>query len=210
MLEPSAGGDIDPPYTIPRDTAYAGLVLSGFWNQGAGDWKVAPPVGGTGLNLGTALDEYIAWNHADKGPEFRDRLRSAPTRYDLYLAELGLTRETETVPVDTRSLGPADTMPTGGPATGPLSLSREHAAPFCYAGARPALQARRRILYLSIANCAAFPLAATAENLSRAVGKFFLTEPSELGAALVEFVDMVRPTASDGKLRHVVQLVTGD
>ena len=208
---PPQGGDINPPYHLPRDSAYQGLRLSGIWNQGVGDWKVTPPVGGTGLNFNTALDEYIAWNHADKGPDFQDYLRRSPTRYDLYLAELGLTRRTESTPVDTRSLGPSTaTMPTGGPNEGSLALRKESAIPICYGGPQPATDARRRILYLSIANCAGFPEAATADNLSRRVGKFFLTEPTNLGATLVEFVGMITPTMDDGKLRHVVQLVGGD
>lgn len=205
------GGDIDPPYPLPRDSAYQGLRLSGLWDQGGGDWNTAPPLGGTGLRLGTALDEYIAWNHTDKGPEFLDRLRTAATRYDLYLAELGLTRRTETTPVDTRSLGPSvATMPTGGPNAGSFSLRKDRAVPVCYAGTRPAVEARRRVIYLSVADCGAFPGAATADNLSRRVGKFFLTEPTDGGAALVEFVGMVEPTDDDGKLHHVVQLVEGD
>lgn len=208
---PPTGGDIDPPYHLPRDAAYRGLRLTGLWDQGAGDWKTAPPLGGTGLTLGTGLDEYIAWNHGDKGPEFLDRLRDAATRYDLYLAELGLTRQTETTPVDTRGLGPSvATMPTGGPNAGSFSLRKEHAVPVCYGGARPAVEARRRIIYLSIADCAGFPEVATAESLSRHVGKFFLTEPTDGGAALVEFVGMIEPKNDDGKLHHVVQLVEGD
>ena len=82
--------------------------------------------------------------------------------------------------------------------------------PVCYAGTRPAVEARRRVIYLSVADCGAFPGAATADNLSRRVGKFFLTEPTDGGAALVEFVGMVEPTDDDGKLHHVVQLVEGD
>ncbi len=205
------GGDINPPFHLPRDSAYNGFNPAGLWNQGSGDWKISTPNGGTGYNVATALDEYIAWNHSDKGPDFKDRLRTAATRYDLYLAELGLTRQTETVPVDTRGLDASvATMPTGGPSSGSLSLRRENPAPVCYAGSQPAVEARRRILYLAVSDCGAFPGAATAENLSRYVGKFFLTEPTDLGRTLVEFVGMVRPTADDGKLRHVVQLVTGD
>ena len=208
---PPQGGDIDPPYPLPRDSAYQGFRLSGLWNQGLGDWKMAPPIGGTGLNVGTALDEYLAWNHADKGPEFLDRLRDAATRYDLYLAELGLTRQAETTPVDTRGLGPSvATMPTGGPATGSFSARREHAVPVCYGGRRPPVEARRRILYFAIADCGGFPEVATADNLSRRVGKFFLTEPSDVGATLVEFVGMIEPTDDDGKLHRVVQLVDAD
>lgn len=208
---PPQGGDIDPPYHLPRDAAYRGFLLSGGWEAGGGDWKVTPPDGGTGLPVRTALDEYLAWNHADKGPDVLDRLRSAPTRYDLYLAELGLTRQTEATPVDTRGLGASvATMPTGGPTSGPFSLRREKAAPICYGGPRPPVEARRRVLYMSVADCDGFPRAATAANLSRTVGKFFLTEPSELGATLVEFVGLLRPTDDDGKFHHVVQLVEGD
>ncbi len=61
---------------------------------------------------------------------------------------------------------------------------------------------RRRVIYLSVANCSSFPEAATAGNLSRHVGKV-----SGRGAMLVEFVGMVRPTANYRKLHHVVQLV---
>ncbi|MDX7951721.1 pilus assembly protein TadG-related protein [Lichenihabitans sp. Uapishka_5] len=210
-VSPPQGADINPPYHLPRDSAYGGIRLTGLWDQGTGDWKIAPPVGGTGLDPRSALEEYLAWNHANKGVELLDRFRNAPTRYDLYLAELGLTRDAETTPVDTRSLGAvATTLPTGGPTTGPLSLAREHPAPFCYAGARPATAARRRILYFSLANCAAFPEGATAGSLSRHVAKFFLTEPTELGATLVEFVAMLTPGQDDGKFRHVVQLVSAD
>lgn len=204
----AGSGDIDPPYTLPRDTAYGGLRLSGLWNQGIGDWKTAPPVGGTGGRFGTALDEYFAWNHANKGPDFLDQLRNEPTRYDLYLAELGLTRATAATPVDTRGLGPSvTTMPTGGPSTGSLNVRRESPIPVCYAGDRAPVHARRRILYLTIANCSAFEDVAHAESLSRYVGKFFLTEASNTGAMLAEFVGLVEPFDDDGKLRHVVVLV---
>lgn len=205
---PPDAGSVNPPYGLPRDTAYQGLALKGMWDQGAGDWKSAPALGGLGVQFATALDEYLAWNHADKAPDFRGRLASAATRYDAYLAELGLTRATETRPVDTRSYGPAmATMPTGGPAGQP---QKENPAPICYAGNRPATEARRRILYLALADCQAFPLERAAATLSRRVGKFFLTEPSERGATLLEFVAMLRPTDDDGKLRHVVQLVSTD
>lgn len=208
---PPQGGDVNPPYHLPRDSAYAGLRLSGFWDQGAGDWKITPPVGGSGLDLRTALEEYLAWNHAAAGLDVLDRLRNAPTRYDLYLAELGLTRATEATPVDTRDLGASvRTMPTGGPLTGPLSVLRENPVPVCYAGNRHATAARRRILYLSVADCGAFPEAATAGRLSRRIAKVFLTEPVDTGMTLVEFVGMLTPGDDDGKYHHVVQLVAAD
>ena len=203
-----AGGSINPPYHLPRDSAYAGFRLSGLWDGGVGDWKTAPAVGGTGFPVTTALEEYLLWNHGDKSPEVQDRLRAAPTRYDLYLRELGLTRESEASPVDTRGYGAASaTMPTGGPGGSSFGNARESPVPVCYAGGRPAVEARRRIVYLSVADCGAFPAAATAANLSRRVGKFFLTEPSDLGAVLAEFVGLLRPGDDDGKLHHVVQLV---
>lgn len=202
------GGSILPPFPLPRDVAYQDFRLAGAWDAGGGDWKSAPPVGLTEAGGATALEEYLGWNHADKPPDLKDRLRNAPTRYALYLAELGLTSRTETKPVDTRSYGASTaTIPTGGPADSPV---KESPVPVCYAGNQPAVEARRRIVYMTIADCADFPTAATAANLSRHVGKFFLTEPSDLGATLVEFVNLVRPTDDDGKLRHVVQLVTVD
>ncbi len=205
---PPGGGEIYPPYRLPRDAAYSGLRLSGFWDQGGGDWTVAPPFGGTGASFGTALEEYLAWNHGDKGQAVRDRLRTSRTRYELYLRELGLTPQTDSQPVDTRSFGPARaTMPTGGPRSGPLAVRSESPVPVCYAGPGRPTDPRRRIVYLAVADCGAFPAAATASNLSRHVAKFFLTEPSERGAILAEFVGMIRPPVDDGKLRHVVQLV---
>ena len=205
---PPRGGEIYPPYRLPRDTAFSGLVLSGRWDGGAGDWKTAPPFGGTGVAFRSAVDEYVGWNHGDKSPAVQDRLRSSRTRYELYLRELGLDSGRDDEPVDTRSLGPSTaTMPTGGPRAGPLAVRSESPVPICYAGPGRPIQPRRRVLYLSVVDCGGFPAAATAENLSRRVAKFFLTEPSEQGALLAEFVGMVTPTASDGKLRHVVQLV---
>ena len=205
---PPDGGSVNPPYGLPRDSAYQGLRLSGLWDQGLGDWKTTPAIGGSDRPFATALDEYIAWNHGDKSPAFHDQLRASATRYELYLKELGLTPQTETNPVDTRSYGASvASMPTGGPNDSPL---KESPVPVCYAGTQRAVEARRRVVYLSIADCAGFPEAATAANLSRHVGKFFLTEPSDLGATLVELVDILQPTNDDGKLRHVVQLVATD
>ena len=63
------------PTTSRATLAYEGIRLSGLWNQGVGDWKIAPAIGGTGVAFATALDEYLAWNHADKGPDILDRLR---------------------------------------------------------------------------------------------------------------------------------------
>lgn len=194
-----------PPFALPRDSAFYGLSPTGPWDKGTGDWRIAPAL--TGLGARTALDEYLLWNHADKGTDIRARLRDAQTRWDLYLTELGLDPAHEAVPVDTRGYAATATMPTGGPPNNP---ARERATPFCYAGTRPMTEARRRILYLSVADCDAFPGVATASNLSRRVAKFFVTEPSNLGAILVEFVALLTPNADDGKLRHVVQLVRTD
>ncbi|MCJ2039288.1 pilus assembly protein TadG-related protein [Methylobacterium sp. J-059] len=203
---PINGYSTAPPFALPRDSAFQGLKLSAPWDQGAGDWRTAGPVGSLGAR--SALDEYVLWNHDNKSPDLQARLRESPTRWDLYLRELGLDRSSEGKPVDTRSYGSATaTIPTGGPASSPL---RERAAPICYAGTLPPTQVRRRILYLSIADCTAFPNAATAANLSRRVAKVFVTEPSDLGATLVEFVGLLTPAEDDGKLRHVVQLVETD
>lgn len=194
-----------PPFALPRDSAFYGLSPTGPWDKGTGDWRIAPAL--TGLGARTALDEYLFWNHADKGTDVQARLRDSGTRWDLYLTELGLDPSREAVPVDTRGYAATATMPTGGPLNSP---ARERATPFCYVGTRPMTAARRRILYLSVADCAAFPGAATATNLSRRVAKFFLTEPSNLGAVLAEFVGLLTPGRDDGKFRHVVQLVRTD
>lgn len=204
-VSPLNGYSTTPPFTLPRDPAFQGPVLTGPWDKGFGDWHTAPAL--TGLGARNALDEYIFWDHGDKSPEFQSRLRESSTRWALYLRELGLDANHEDTPVDTRGYAATATMPTGGPPTSP---ARERAAPFCYAGSRPATQARRRILYLSVANCDAFPESARAATLSRWVAKVFVTEPADLGAVLVEYVGMLTPAHDDGKLRHVVQLIRAD
>lgn len=206
---PPTGGSVNPPYHLPRDQAYRTVRPGAAYDQGLGDWPITPAYGGIGeSSVGKALDEYILWNHSDKDRGFQDRLRAAPTRYDIYLRELGLTRETEGQPVNTAGNALAGrTMPTGGPLTGPYAFVRENPAPLCYGGTRAATDARRRILYMAVADCRAFPEAARAESLSRHVGKFFLTEPANGGALLVELVEMLTPRRDDGKLRPSVRLV---
>jgi hypothetical protein len=201
------GGDVNPPFPIPRDSAYGGIRPTAPWNAGGGDWKTAPALGGTGAPVRTALEEYILWNHAEGGIATGDRLRGAQTRWEFHLAELGLTPRNEATPIDSRSLNAPSSLPSGGPSTGTFSFRRENAVPVCYGGNRPTNDPRRRILYMTVVDCAGLDAGATAENLSRRVAKFFLTEPSDSGAMLVEFVSFLRPIADDGKLRHVVQLV---
>lgn len=205
---PPGAYDTNPPFAIPRDTVFQGLRPNAPWDAGTGDWRTAPALGGSGAAVATALDEYILWNHSDKGVGQSDRLRNARTRWDLYLAELGLTRESEGRAVNTRSLGAAiATIPSGGPVTPSFGARRENPIPICYGGARPSDQARRRILYMTVTDCARLGPASRADGLSRLVGKFFLTEASDMGSILVEFVGFLTPVADDGKFRHVVQLV---
>jgi hypothetical protein len=98
-------------------------------------------------------------------------------------------------------------MPTGGPLTGPFAFVRENPIPQCYLGVRPAADARRRVLYMSVADCRAFSDDPSPGRLSRHVAKMFLTEPVSGGGLLVELVAMLAPRTDDGKLRPVVQLV---
>ncbi len=206
---PPSGGDVNPPYHLPRDAAFRIVRPNSGYDEGLGDWTATAAYGGLGsASVGRAIDEYVLWNHSDKDQSFQDRLRTAPSRYDLYLRELGLTPETEGTPVVTAGnalLG--KTMPTGGPFTGPLAFVRESPIPICYPGVRPATDARRRVLYLSVADCRDFAADASAARLSRHVAKVFLTEPASGGALLVELVGMLTPRRDDGKLRAVVQLV---
>lgn len=206
---PPSSGDVNPPYHLPRDAAYRMVPPSATYDQGLGDWKVTAAYGGLGeIAVVRAIDEYILWNHADKDRTFQDSLREARTRYDLYLRELGLTQATESTPVVTqnnRLMG--KTMPTGGPRTGPFAFVRESPIPICYPGARPATDARRRILYLSVAKCRDFAGTSSPTRLSRHVAKVFLTEPASGGSLLVELVAMLTPGRDDAKLRPVVQLV---
>lgn len=204
---PPTGGDVNPPYHLPRDVAYRVVRPSSTYDQGLGDWALTAAYGGLGEIVVTrGIDEYILWNHSDKDRGFQDSLREAATRYDIYLKELGLTPATEGQPVVTRGNAlMGKTMPTGGPLTGPLAFVRESPIPICYPGTRPATDARRRILYLSVADCR--DLTTDAARLSRHVAKVFLTEPASGGGLLVELVALLTPRRDDGKLRPVVQLV---
>jgi hypothetical protein len=206
---PPAGGEVNPPYHLPRDAAYRVVLPSAGYDQGLGDWKVTAAYGGLGALIVTrAIDEYIVWNHSDKDRGFQDSLRQSQTRYEIYLRELGLTAATEAVPVATQGNAlMGKTMPTGGPLTGVFSYLRESPVPICYPGARQATDARRRILYLSVADCRDFASDTSPARLSRYVAKVFLTEPVTGGGLLVEFVAMLTPRRDDGKLRPVVELV---
>lgn len=202
-------GDNNPPYRLPRDSAFRDLRVPSEYDSGGGDWKLTAAYTGSGSPTArTALDEYLFWNHSDKSLLFQDSLRVSGSRYEVYLKELGLTEASETEPAPTRGVGrAAATLPSGGPRVGPYSFTTERAVPVCWRGAQEPAEARRRILYLSIVDCRNYADYAGAGPLSRNVGKFFLTEPSTPGAVLLEFVNMVRPTRSDGKLRRVVRLV---
>ena len=159
----------------------------------------------------SALEEYIFWDHSNKGPLFQSQLRASPTRFQLYLRELGLTEPTQGQPVSTVGYGPANlTMPTGGPKVGPYAFERESPVPRCYVGTQSPVEARRRILYLAIAQCGDFNGTVDPAGLSERIGKFFLTEPASGGNLLVEFENRLTPGRDDGKLRHVVQLVDTD
>ncbi len=205
---PPEGGSLKPPYPMPRDSAYLALGRSSQWDAGTGDWRTAGAFGGSGAPAAvTAVDEYLFWNHANKSPLFQQQLRASATRYELYLRELGLDDATETNPVATRGgLAAADTMPTGGPLLANYNGLRESPVPRCYAGPGQPVEARRRVVYMTVTDCGALDDAGAA-GLSRRVGKFFLTEPSDGGAVLAELVQMLTPRRDDGKYRHVVQLV---
>jgi|GEM_PF-5724326 len=206
-LSPPNAASVYPPYRLPRDSAFQRVTDASRYDDGTGDWKSALAYGGSGADVASALDEYILWNHADKTPVFQGSLRVARSRYELYLRELGLTEATEATPVPMQRNALAATLPTGGPRAGSYASLSEPPAPVCYRGSEPADEARRRILYVAIADCANFGQDATATRLSRRVGKFFLTEPANAGIVMLEFVTMLTPGADDGKLRHVVRLV---
>lgn len=203
------GGEIDPPYRLPRDAAYRTLRGNPSYDLGTGDWKVSAPFGGSGLPpSATALAEYVSWNHSEKSPIYQGTLLTAPSRYDLYLRELGLSEATQATQVLTRnSLAAVATMPTGGPRTFPFNLRAEDPIPRCYVGPRLPTDPRRRVLYAAIADCGS---ALDGSHMSEAVAKLFITEPAEGGQLLVEFVGRVVARDDEGKLRHIVRLVEVD
>ncbi|WP_168166136.1 pilus assembly protein TadG-related protein [Bosea sp. PAMC 26642] len=207
-MSPPNAAEINPPYHLPRDSAFRRIDETARYDDGSGDWRSTLAYGGSGANVASALDEYILWNHGDKSPVFQGSLRSSSTRYEIYLKELGLSNATETTPVvATQQNALAATLPTGGPTTGSYGSLSEAPTQRCYAGREPANEPRRRVLYIAIVDCAGFDRNATAAKLSRYVGKFFLTEPANAGTMLVEFLNWITPSADDDKLRHIVQLV---
>ncbi len=206
-FSPPNSGDFNPPYPLPRDSAFRTLSTAVAYNAGSGDWKSTRAYGGSGSSAQTALDEYVIWNHADKTPIFRGSLLSAASRYELYLKELGLDDGREAVPVSTFTNSLDNTMPTGGPKVGPYRLSAEIASPRCYRGPQPAADARRRVIYVTVADCLDFEKGFTASRMSSAVAKFFITEPARDGFVLLEFQKLLRPRSDDGKLRHIVELI---
>ena len=204
---PPNAADINPPYHLPRDSAFRRFGATTLYDQGIGDWKTTPAYSGSGSNAATALDEYIYWNHSNKSPLFQESLRASATRYEIYLKELGLDPASEATPVVTQGNASAATMPTGGPKVGSYSSLSEDPIPKCYRGPTAPTDARRRVLYMAIVDCKNFAKNATAAGLSRNVGKFFLVEPANANLIFVEFLNMVKPATDDGRLRHVVQLV---
>ena len=206
-VSPPNSGDFNPPYPLPRDSAFRTLSMAFAYNAGLGDWKSTRAYGGSGSLAQTALDEYVYWNHAEKTPIFRGSLLSAASRYELYLKELGLDEAREAVPVSTFTNSLDNTMPTGGPKVGPYRLSAEIASPRCYRGSQPAADARRRVIYATVADCLDSEKAPSASRMSSAVAKFFITEPARDGFVLVEFQKILKPRSDDGKFRHIVELI---
>lgn len=206
-LSPPNAADVNPPYHLPRDSAFRRVTDDTRYDQGSGDWKATLAYGASGSNVALALDEYIYWNHADKTAAFQSRLRASTSRFEIYLKELGLDQLTEPNLVSTRPGALSATLPTGGPRAGSYASLSETPTPRCYSGREPANEARRRVVYIAIVDCRNFASNASAAVLSRFVGKFFLVEPSNAGVIFVEFLNLVKPVSDDGKLRHIVQLV---
>jgi Flp pilus assembly protein TadG len=209
-LSPPNAAEFNPPYHLPRDSAFRTVRPATPYDLGTGDWKTTAAYGASGSQAASALGEYVFWNHADKSPIFQGSLQTSATRYELFLKELGLSVATQANPVSTFAGALAATLPTGGPRTGPYRTAAENPEPRCYRGSQPANDARRRIIYAAIVDCANFARNATPSRLSRAIGKFFITEPSTAGQIFVEFQNLLVPADDDGKLRHVVQLIAAD
>ena len=212
-FSPPNSGDFNPPYHLPRDSAFRTLTTAFAYDAGTGDWKSSAAYGGSGSSARTALDEYVYWNHADKTPIFRGTLLSSASRYELYLKELGLDESRDSTPVSTFTSSLENTLPTGGPKVGPFRLSSEISTPRCYRGPQPANEARRRIIYAAVADCSDienFEKIGTSARFSMSVAKFFITEPARSGFVLVEFQKILKPLSDDGKLRHIVELIATD
>ena len=212
-FSPPNSGDFNPPYHLPRDSAFRTLTTAFAYNAGTGDWKSSVAYGGSGSSARTALEEYVYWNHSDKTPIFRGSLLSSSSRYEVYLKELGLDEARDMTPVSSFLSSLDNTLPTGGPKVGPFRLSSEISTPRCYRGPQPANEARRRIIYAAVADCSDIENVesiGTATRMSMSVAKFFITEPARSGFVLVEFQKMLKPQSDDGKLRHIVQLIATD
>lgn len=205
---PPNAADFNPPYHLPRDSAFRSVNSETPYDLGTGDWKTTPAYGGSASRAAFALDEYVEWNHGDKSPLFQGSLQTSATRYEIFLKELGLTEASQRQPAPAAN-ALAATFPTGGPRLGDFRTLSENPEPRCYRGSEPANDARRRIVHAAIADCTdgAFR---EPDKLSLRIGTFFVTEPANGGAVFMEFQGLLRPDGNDGKLRHVVQLIEAD
>ncbi|WP_445503561.1 TadE/TadG family type IV pilus assembly protein [Microvirga sp. G4-2] len=198
----TCNGNSGPANQLPRDSAFT----DGWY--GNANWK------------GTAFDNYLAYNHADKTQSFRDLLKTSTTRYQVYLRELGLdldangniTPRTAIPSSEIQQSSLSGTMPApGGNPANPV----ENPYPTKYFSnngedAATSLDPERRIFYVAIVNCDANQGNATPPRRTNRYAKFFMTEPvsppNAGGALYAEYVGMIKPDDGSGIMHELVQL----
>lgn len=141
---------------------------------------------GTEIGSGPSLaDLNDYWQHHYGANWPTDPTTGLPlTRYQGYLRELGIN-------------GTAPTKVAGTEAMAPVCNGVSSA------------NHMRRVLSVSIVNCQAWNVRGNAVNQvwTTKYADFFITEPSTDGSLYTEFVRVVTPETSGGKLHRIIQLV---
>jgi Putative Flp pilus-assembly TadE/G-like len=182
--------DYDATRRLPRDT-----FPTDSW-RGNADWKTAAaPVGGE-----TALEAYITAHHNAKSIEFKQSLRDAGSRYEIYLRELGLTEATEDTLISKTATMPT-TMPGGSESGYPAAQ--------CNTNTDAHLNPKRRLIYVAIVDCSDNSGNSTPPRRTNKYAKFFMTEPvtdPPDNTTYAEFLEFITPGDGSGVLHELVQL----
>jgi Flp pilus assembly protein TadG len=183
--------------TQPQATGKGGYQCNQAFEDISGGMKLprdtlteAP---GTEIGSGPNIAELNAYWQYHYGADWPTDAGAPLTRYRGYLRELGL------------NLNLTDYTTTT--TTPPTRISSEAVAPVC--NSVSTANHMRRVLSVSIVNCQAWGVQGNSVNQVGATKyvDFFMTEPSTDGSIYAEFIRVVTPETSGGKLHRVIQLV---
>ncbi|WP_046863570.1 pilus assembly protein TadG-related protein [Microvirga massiliensis] len=202
-----------PPGGFPRDSNLIGDP-NGF--QGNGIWDKD---GYLKANYGANYEATLS----STKPTLYAALTKAKTRYDVYLAELGITSAAEEVPMTSAQIRNAPGMVKRVTGEFPYPLDNPADSPMCspltdkvqgkpvskFASYKPS----RRIFYAAVVNCDGNTGNATPPRRSNRYVKFFMTEPVtkpddpvDKKTVFGEFLGLIKANDGSGKLHAIVQL----